>query len=122
MYFLINATLDSLGLVAQVKTLGNTESRGSFTLGADLATLAWALATFLGVSSLKDPLKPFPLTCLMSPLSTALITPFFRTIFGRSGFSFITKLRMVAAETKPFESPHVEIAAIMESWTLGFAS
>ena len=53
MYFLINATLDSLGLVAQVKTLGNTESRGSFTLGADLATLAWALATFLGVSSYK---------------------------------------------------------------------
>ena len=51
MYFLISATLDSFGLVAQVNTLGNTDSRGSFTFGADFAILAWALATFLEVSS-----------------------------------------------------------------------
>ena len=40
MYFLISATLDSFGLVAQVNTLGNTDSRGSFTFGADFAILA----------------------------------------------------------------------------------
>ena len=49
MYFLMRFTLDSLGLVAQVKTRGNTDSRGGRP--AEAASLAWAFARFLGVSS-----------------------------------------------------------------------